>query len=218
LFRNLIPAIILIIIIILPHKFAFFVIRYPTSVCLIIVVLWIRCEVMDTLIWPRIPSNGRLLWTRLLPTTMHGSSWEVFLCISLFNDTFQIHELHSVELRSGYGLEKMWPILRCSCISILWVSLVSFPAITISVASQRVFLLSSSFNSLSTQSGNVWIHPRICILNWFTLSCSFLNSDFKIKWSWHEDWFLCHAVPAAGVVSDSFKFQSLHFACYSHCC
>jgi hypothetical protein len=44
----------------------------------------------------------------------------------------------------------------CSCITILWVSLVSFAAITLCVASERVFI------SLSTQSGNFWIHPRIC--------------------------------------------------------
>jgi hypothetical protein len=43
----------------------------------------------------------------------------------------------------------------CSCITILWVSLMSFAATTLCVASQRVFI------SLSTQSGNFWIHPRI---------------------------------------------------------
>jgi hypothetical protein len=31
--------------------------------------------------------------------------------------------------------------IRCSCISILWVSLVSFAAITLCVASQRVFII-----------------------------------------------------------------------------
>jgi hypothetical protein len=46
---------------------------------------------------------------------------------------------------------------RCSCIAILWVSLVSFAAITHSVASQRVYIVIS----LSTQSGNLWIHPRM---------------------------------------------------------
>jgi hypothetical protein len=30
---------------------------------------------------------------------------------------------------------------RCSCIAILWVSLVSFAVITLSVASQRVFIV-----------------------------------------------------------------------------
>jgi hypothetical protein len=51
---------------------------------------------------------------------------------------------------------------RCSCIAILWVSLVSFATITVCVASQRVLLL---FISLSTQSGNFWIQPcKLCVL------------------------------------------------------
>jgi hypothetical protein len=54
---------------------------------------------------------------------------------------------------------------RCSCIAILWVSLVSFAYINLCVASQLVLLLLLLlllllFISLSTQSGNVWIHPR----------------------------------------------------------
>jgi hypothetical protein len=47
---------------------------------------------------------------------------------------------------------------RCSCIAILWVSLVSFAAIKLCVASQRVFIV---VISLSTQSGNFWIYPRM---------------------------------------------------------
>jgi hypothetical protein len=46
---------------------------------------------------------------------------------------------------------------RCNCIAILWVSLVSFAAITLCVASQRVFIV---VISLSTQYGNFWIHTR----------------------------------------------------------
>jgi hypothetical protein len=53
---------------------------------------------------------------------------------------------------------------RCSCIATLWVSLVSFAAITLCVASQRVLLL-LLFISLSTQSGNFWIHTRITMMN-----------------------------------------------------
>jgi hypothetical protein len=45
---------------------------------------------------------------------------------------------------------------RCSCIAILWVSLVSFAVITLCVASQRVFI----FISVSMYSGIFWIHPR----------------------------------------------------------
>jgi hypothetical protein len=47
---------------------------------------------------------------------------------------------------------------RCSCTAILWVSLVSFIAITLCDASQQVFV---AVVSLSTHSGNFWIHPRI---------------------------------------------------------
>jgi hypothetical protein len=48
---------------------------------------------------------------------------------------------------------------RCSCIAILWVSLVSFAAITLSVAFQLVFNI-VVFYFVMTQSGNVWIQPR----------------------------------------------------------
>jgi hypothetical protein len=44
---------------------------------------------------------------------------------------------------------------RCSCIAILWVSLVSFAAITLCVAFQRVLIVSIYF--VMTQSGNFWI-------------------------------------------------------------
>jgi hypothetical protein len=55
---------------------------------------------------------------------------------------------------------------RCSCIAILWLSLVSFAAIALCVASQQVLLLSSSSSSsisLSTESGNFWRQPRISL-------------------------------------------------------
>jgi hypothetical protein len=48
---------------------------------------------------------------------------------------------------------------RCSCIAILWVSLVSFAAITLCIGSRRVFIV--VFYFVMTQSGNFWIHPLI---------------------------------------------------------
>jgi hypothetical protein len=48
---------------------------------------------------------------------------------------------------------------RCSCIAIAYVSLVSFAAVTLSVASQRVFIVISVY-FVTIQSGNFWIHPR----------------------------------------------------------
>jgi hypothetical protein len=49
---------------------------------------------------------------------------------------------------------------RCSCMAILWVSIVSLAAITLCVTFQRVFNFVIVIY-LSTQSGNFWIHPRI---------------------------------------------------------
>jgi hypothetical protein len=48
----------------------------------------------------------------------------------------------------------------CSCIAILWVSLVSFAAIILCVASHRVFIIVVVY-FVMTQSGNFWIHPRM---------------------------------------------------------
>jgi hypothetical protein len=48
---------------------------------------------------------------------------------------------------------------KCSCIAILWVSLVSFAAMTLCVASQRVLVVVVYF--VMTQFGNFWIHPRL---------------------------------------------------------
>jgi hypothetical protein len=48
----------------------------------------------------------------------------------------------------------------CSCITILRVSLASFDAITLCVASQRVFVVVVVVYFVMTQSGNFWIHPR----------------------------------------------------------
>jgi hypothetical protein len=51
------------------------------------------------------------------------------------------------------------PATRCSCIAILWVSLVSFAAITLWRGQQRVTAKVSVY-FVMTQSGNFWIHPR----------------------------------------------------------
>jgi hypothetical protein len=46
---------------------------------------------------------------------------------------------------------------RCSCIAILWVSIMSVVALTLCVASQWVFIV---VYFVMTQSGNFWIHLR----------------------------------------------------------
>jgi len=65
----------------------------------------------------------------------------------------------------------------CSCNAILWVSLVSFAAITICVASQRVFIV--VVISLFTQSGNFWIHPRT---NWQDNTKEYVSNYTWVKW------------------------------------
>jgi hypothetical protein len=78
---------------------------------------------------------------------------------------------------------------RCSCIAILWVSLVSFAAITLCVASQRVFIV---VYFVMTQSGFFWIHPRSyqmnsegCCINLLRCTCSLIScvSDTGF-WNW----------------------------------
>jgi len=46
---------------------------------------------------------------------------------------------------------------RCTCIALLWVSLMRFATTTLCVTSERVFVVVVSI-SLSTQSGNFWKH------------------------------------------------------------
>jgi hypothetical protein len=60
---------------------------------------------------------------------------------------------------------------RCRCIALLSVSLVSFAAIALCVASQRVFIV-VEYISLWTQSGNFWIHPR-----------KYYNTQIIIPWA-----------------------------------
>jgi hypothetical protein len=72
------------------------------------------------------------------------------------------YECVSKSFRSGRlepELQMVQPsATRCSSTAILLVSVVSFDAITLCVASQWVF---NFVISLSTQSGNFWIHPCI---------------------------------------------------------
>jgi hypothetical protein len=70
--------------------------------------------------------------------------------------------------------------IRCSCIAILWVTLVSFVAITLRVASQRVFIV---VYLVMTQSGNFWIHPHIA-----QISYSYFNreNEWKIFFAFWE--------------------------------
>jgi hypothetical protein len=67
---------------------------------------------------------------------------------------------------------------RCRCIAILWVSLVSFSAITLYVASQRVFIVVSEYfvldsvrKLLDTPLYNQQLgHPSSCMFDWYLLA------------------------------------------------
>jgi hypothetical protein len=89
-------------------------------------------------------------------------------CIQKFPDGRLERELQMEQL----------PATRCSCIAILWVSLVSFAAITHCVASQRVFIVVVYF--VMTQSRNFWIYPRIA-RRWTSWRCHLGDQD--INWS-----------------------------------
>jgi hypothetical protein len=69
-------------------------------------------------------------------------------------------------------------ITEWSCIAILWISLVSFAAIELCVASQRVFIVVVVVvvvYFVMTQSGNFWLHHRL-----FTRLVGFLSVLFPL--------------------------------------
>jgi hypothetical protein len=70
-------------------------------------------------------------------------------CIQKFRTSRLEQELQMVELSAT----------RCSYIAILWVNLVSFTAITLCVASQRVFIVVSVYFFIDSVR-KFWIHPR----------------------------------------------------------
>jgi hypothetical protein len=91
--------------------------------------------------WCSVKAQGQLLTFTTSDTHTRG-------CIQSFRTGRLERELQTVQLSAT----------RCSCIAILWVSLVSFAAITLCVASQQVFIV-VVVHFVMTQSGNFWIHP-----------------------------------------------------------
>jgi hypothetical protein len=83
---------------------------------------------------------------------------------------------------------------RCSCIAVLWVSLVSFAAITICVASQRVFIvllvyfiIESVRKLLDTPSYFQWNVRTLRASKYFNQSCrqrsgSYIATAFFQRW------------------------------------
>jgi hypothetical protein len=91
---------------------------------------------------------------------MHSS---VNMQSSMQAHTWLFYEGVTKSFRTG-SLERKLQILhlsatRCSCITILWVSLASFAAISLYIASQRMFIVVSVYFVI--ESGNFWIHPRL---------------------------------------------------------
>jgi hypothetical protein len=78
---------------------------------------------------------------------------------------------------------------RCSCKAILWVSLVSFAAITLCVASQRVLIVVSVY-FVMTQSGNFWIRPRNCCMHSRVTKNTAWKWGCVFWWWWYLRWWL----------------------------
>jgi hypothetical protein len=98
--------------------------------------------------------------------SLPGLTWSVLVTALNVMNTY---ERVSRSFRTGL-LERELQMIQlsatsCNCIAVLWISLVSFAAVTLCVASQRVLLLLLLllFISISTQSGNFRIHPRISL-------------------------------------------------------
>jgi hypothetical protein len=101
-------------------------------------------------------------------------SQEIILNINHIEKIFKIYKGVSKSFRTG-RLERELQMVQlcatmCSCIAILWVSLVSSVAITVCVASQRVFVVDDVY-FVTTQSGNFWIHPRKMYLTMISKYC-----------------------------------------------
>jgi hypothetical protein len=92
---------------------------------------------------------------------------QVYRCIRLMQKGTQngnMYEGVTKSFRTGRLEQELQMVqlsaTRCSYIAFLWVSLVNFVAITIFVASQRVFIVVRIY-FVMTQSGNFWIQTRV---------------------------------------------------------
>jgi hypothetical protein len=93
---------------------------------------------------------------------------------------------------------------RCSCIAILWVSLVSFAARTLCFASQRVFIV---VISLSTQSRNFRTYPRVCVcVKYYIVP----HAESLLPWKNLFLWLILHNTRSLAVT------QSLETSCYEN--
>jgi hypothetical protein len=139
-------------------------------------------------------STAASMFQRSASLDIH-KGWEICLLAK-----FPLLQLLCIHLSIGYtckGVSKSfcgdcleWELqmvqlsaTRCSSIAILWVSLVSFATITHCIALNECLLL---LISLSTQSGNFWIHP--CTPNmpheWQLLGHHFRENPLHLL-TWH---------------------------------
>jgi hypothetical protein len=129
---------------------------------------------------------------------------------------FAYHLLYtkvSKSFRSG-GLEQELQMVQlsasmCSYIAILWVSLGSFAAITLCVASQRVFIVVVIY-FVMTQSGNFWIHPRMIF---FYCTRTFLLKQIVQKWAFWICQYKATEFKNVPILFDSDLFHFIHWLC-----
>jgi hypothetical protein len=105
---------------------------------------------------PRFPVGVHVGALYILPLFTYGMT-TILLCYFMYGGA-------AVSFRTGL-LERELQMIElsttiCSCIPILWISLVSFPTITLCIASQRVFNFVFVY-FVTTQSRNFWIHLRV---------------------------------------------------------
>jgi hypothetical protein len=127
-----------------------------------------------------------------VPTYLSDASFSctVSRSVALCKQDCEIYEGVSKSLRTG-PLERelqmvQLSVTRCSCIAILWVSLVSFAAITLCDASQRVFVVVVYFviesvrKLLDTPYTLQLKHPVLHA--WFELRTFLMRQDSLEKW------------------------------------
>jgi hypothetical protein len=88
--------------------------------------------------------------------------------------------------------------IQCSCIAILWVSLVSFAAVTLYVASQQVFIFVSVHFVIDS------VRKLLDIPTYFIFSTSLhcrQMRDLRFWWLWRfKTWFFWFVTPCINVV------------------
>jgi hypothetical protein len=153
------------------------------------------CFLLLTSVWYRIQKVRIRFRTRNVSPSFNIQSWFVGSCLLLWSvlhliqqkarSAFRVCDTHTHKytrvciqnFRTGH-LERELQMAqlsatRCTCIATLWVSLVSFAAITLCIASQRVlvvvyFVIDSVQKLLDTSS---YLHMYVCMYNVVIIIC-----------------------------------------------